>query len=103
MRNILEELYFGSIHKNFELFGNNPAYIESSQLKEINHEKLLKTLNEYEKDRFEKYLVADRDLKEIENYNTFVYAFRLGAMFMTEVFKSADRDAAWSEADGNRN
>ena len=28
MRNILEELYYGSIHKNFELYGNSPAYIE---------------------------------------------------------------------------
>ncbi|MCL2851651.1 MAG: hypothetical protein FWE20_01265 [Defluviitaleaceae bacterium] len=85
MKNILEELYFGSIDKNFELYGNNPDYVESAQLKEINHEKLVAALNESEKERFEKYLVADRDLKEIEQYNTFTYAFKLGVLLMTEV------------------
>gem|GEM_PF-6011587 len=68
---------------------------KSVQLKEINHEELMETLNESEKDRLEKYLIADNDLKEIESYNTFAYAFRLGALLMTEVFtgtRRADND-----------
>ena len=86
MKSILEELYFGSIHQNFELHAKDPAYAEASQLKEINYEKLLDMLNESEKERFEKFLDADGELKGIEHYNTFTYAFKFGALLMIEIF-----------------
>jgi len=86
MRSILEELYFGSVHRNFEPYSKSSDYIESTQLKEINYDKLMAVLNESEKERFEKYLEADGDLKGIEHYNTFTDAFKLGELLMVEVF-----------------
>ncbi|MCL2618723.1 MAG: hypothetical protein FWD98_06700 [Defluviitaleaceae bacterium] len=71
---------------NSELPAKYPAYAEANEMKEINHEKLLATLNESERDHFEKFLEADGELKGIEHYNTFAYAFRLGALLMMEIF-----------------
>jgi len=86
MNSILEELYFGNIHKNFELYCKSPDYVEASQMKEINYEKLLAMLDDSEKERFENYLCVDKELKGIEHYNTFTYAFKLDVLLMAEVF-----------------
>ena len=86
MSRTFEDMYFKSIQPNFELYSKNPEYIEAAQLKEINYNELTDTLNESEKKRFEKFLDADGNLKEIEYYNTFTYAFKLGALLMVEIF-----------------
>ena len=86
MQNILEELYFGNVHQNSELYANNSAYAEAVQLKKINYENLLTTLNESEKELLEKYLAADAELKELQHFSIFTYAFRFGSLLMTEIF-----------------
>ena len=91
MKNILERLYFETVHQNHELYAKDPAYADASQLKESNYEKLLDTLNEPEKEWFEKFLEADGELRGIEHYNTFTYAFRLGALLMIEIFAGRDQ------------
>ncbi|MCL2851840.1 MAG: hypothetical protein FWE20_02220 [Defluviitaleaceae bacterium] len=95
MQNILEKLYFAMGHQNSELHAKDPDYIENLQLKEVNYEKLLAMLNEEEKDRFEKFLIADKDLKEADDYNTFLYAFKLGALLVIEIF--TDKHQAMGE------
>ena len=95
MKNILERLYFESAHHNYKLYAKDPAYADASQLKESNYEILLDMLNDPEKERFEKFLEADGELKGIEHYSTFTYAFRFGTLLMIEIF--ADRDQVTEE------
>ena len=86
MPSIIEELYFANIHLNSGLQAKDPTYAEAARLKELNYEELLAALNESEKERFEKFLDADGDLRGIEQYNTFTCAFRLGVLLMIETF-----------------
>jgi len=97
MRSILEELYFGNFHMNSGFNAKDPTYVEAVQLKDINYEKLMATLNGSEKEWFEKFLEADEDLKGIENYYTFTRAFKLGVLLMTEVFTNTGQATGENE------
>ena len=86
MRSVIEDLYFGTIRPGVDLSSQNPSYTEAARLEEANYAKLLDMLDEPKKEMLEKFLDAEGELKGKQHYNTFTYAFKLGAMLMIEVF-----------------
>jgi len=86
MSSIIEKLYHGDIHHDFWLDSKNPTYQKATRLKGKVYEKLLDTLNEEQKELFEKYIDATDELAEIVQYDIFTHAIKFSAVFMTEAF-----------------
>ena len=55
-----------------------------------NEEKLLETLNEQEKDLFDKYKACQYEMTQITECQTFIKGFKLGARFIMACFENGD-------------
>ena len=86
---ILEELYYGNIRPDIRFYGKDSPFVELARLREKNREKLLESLNESEKEIFEKFTDAQAEIDSIVRYEKFTYGFRLGALLMADVFTGA--------------
>ena len=70
---VLEDLYMGNIHSR--------ALNEAVKAGDA----LLDTLTEKQKEQFEAYMTAQREVNVLTDCETFIYAFRLGAKIMMDV------------------
>lgn len=86
MQALLEELYDGNIYFTDRDHSTDARYAEAEYFIKINHEKLMETLNESQKERLEKYSDARDEMEAMERYSTFIQAVKFGALFMAEVF-----------------
>ena len=78
MRSILEELFYGNICPNTDCRSHDK---ETKQLMGYNanhHDNLLSTLNDQQKEIFEKFDDCYNELTDINEREIFAYAFRLG-------------------------
>lgn len=87
---ILEELYYGNIRPDVKFYGKDSPFVELARLREKNADNLLKTLNEDEKEIFEKFKAAQSEIDDITHYQKFAYGFKLGVLLMSEAFISED-------------
>ena len=99
MSSIFEELYYGNIHPYDRVYSQDSHYSRLAQLKRINYEKLVATLDESEKDLLEKYIEAEFEQNGIVCYDTFTYAIKLGIMLMAETFAGAGQVTGYGKAD----
>lgn len=83
---ILEELFFGNIQPDTKFYDKDSPFVQLAKLRERNRESLLATLNENEKDLFEKFTDAQAEIDDITRYQKFTYGFRLGVALMAEAF-----------------
>jgi len=88
--NILEELYYGNIRPDVKFYSKDSPFVELARLREKNRENLLKTLNEDEKEAFEKFDATQSEMDDITHYQKFTYGFRLGVLLMAETFTGKD-------------
>ena len=88
--NILEELYYGNIRPDVKFYGKDSPFVELARLREKNRENLLKSLNESEKETFEKFNDAQSEMGNMTHYQKFTYGFRLGVLLMAEAFTGKD-------------
>lgn len=86
MTSIIEELYYGNINPNERHYTSESPFMQAVQLRKINLDKLMGTLNEQEKELFEKYCGAHDEIEDITRYDTFTYALKFGVLLMAEVF-----------------
>lgn len=86
MQSVLEELYCGNIRPDARVYGQESPFVEAARLKSKNLEKLMATLDNSEKELFEKYCDAQGEIEEIARYDAFTYALKFGILLMTEVF-----------------
>ena len=87
MRNILEELFYGNVCPCDDGRCHNQETKQLMGYIADPHEKLLFTLNEQEKELFEKFNDCCNELTSINERDIFVYAFTLGARLMLEVMR----------------
>ena len=78
---ILEDLYMGDIH---------PSERSSQYSKALNEvvkagDTLIGSLTEKQKEQFEAYMSAQREVNVLTDCETFIYAFKLGAKIMMDV------------------
>jgi len=82
---VLEDLYMGNIHPSERRFKKGSQY--SRALNEVVKagDALNGTLTEKQKEQFEAYMTAQREVNMLTDCETFLYAFRLGAKIMIDV------------------
>ena len=87
---ILEELYYGNIRPDVKIYSKDSLFVESAHLREKNREILLESLNESQKETFEKFTDIQDEMDDISYYQKFTYGFKLGVMLMAEAFVGTD-------------
>ena len=82
---ILEDLYMGDIHPSERSFKKNSQYSRALNDVVKAGDALIGSLTEKQKEQFEAYMSAQREVNVLTDCETFIYAFRLGAKIMMDV------------------
>jgi len=85
-RSILEAMYYGSVRPNSRTYSEDSLFAELEQLKKRNYDDLTATLNDSEKETFEKYCDAQEELESITRFDLFTYALKFGILLMSKIF-----------------
>ena len=82
---ILEDLYLGDVRPSERSFKRNSQYAKALNDLVKAGDALTDTLTEEQKEMFEDYMTAQREVNVLTDCETFIYAFRLGAKIMIDV------------------
>ena len=82
---ILEDLYLGDVRPSERSFKRNTQYAKALDDLVKAGDKLTNTLTEKQKEMFEDYMTAQREVNVLTDCETFIYAFRLAAKIMIDV------------------
>ena len=82
---ILEDLYLGGVRPCERSFKRNSQYAKALDELVKAGDMLTETLTEKQKEMFEVYMTAQREVNVLTDCETFVYAFRLAAKIMIDV------------------
>ena len=82
---ILEDLYLGDVRPSERSFKRNTQYAKALDDLVKAGDALTDTLTEKQKEMFEDYMTAQREVSVLTNCETFIYAFRLAARTMIDV------------------
>ena len=82
---ILEDLYLGDVRPSERSFKRNSQYAKALDELVKAGDMLTETLTEKQKEMFEDYMTAQREVNVLTDCETFVYAFRLAAKIMIDV------------------
>ena len=82
---ILEDFYLGDVHPSERSFKRNTQYAKAlDELVRVG-DALTDGLTEEQKELFEDYMTAQREVNVLTDCETFIYAFRLAAKIMIDV------------------
>ena len=90
MRSILEELFYGNICPNTDCRGHDKETKQLMGYIANHHDNLLSTLNNQQKEIFEKFDDCYNELTDINEREIFAYAFKLGARIMLEILSNTE-------------
>ena len=79
---VLEDLYWGDVHPSERNFKKDSQALNEDVKA---GDAPLDTLTEKQKEQFEAYMTAQREVNVLTDCETFCYAFKLGAKIMTDV------------------
>ena len=82
---ILEDLYLGDVRPSERSFKCNSQYAKALDEVVRAGDALTDTLTEKQKELFEDYMTAQREVNVLTDCETFIYAFRLAAKIMIDV------------------
>ena len=82
---VLEDLYLGDIRPNERTFKRNTQYAKALDELVKAGDALTDGLTEEQKELFEDYMTAQREINVLTDCETFCYAFKLGAKIMMDV------------------
>ena len=84
---ILEEFWYGDITPTeYSRIENNASYKEALSLVTQQQERLKTTLNDEQKDLFERLLTANEEFSNIIELDCFKVGFKLGTRFTIEAY-----------------
>ena len=86
MRSVLEELYYGNIRPDSKFYEQDSPFVKAARVKSDSMDKLMASLDDVEKEFFEKYREAQGDIEGITRFDTFTYAIKFGVLLMVEIF-----------------
>ena len=82
---ILEDLYLGDVRPSERSFKRNTQYAKAlDNLVKVGDE-LTDTLTEKQKEMFEDYMTAQREVNVLTDCETFIYALRLAAKIILDI------------------
>ena len=87
---ILENLYLGDVHPSERSFKKDTQYSRALNEAVKAGDVLLGTLTEKQKEQFEAYMTAQREVNVLTDCETFCYAFKLGARIMLDVLTEGE-------------
>ena len=87
---VLEDLYVGNIHPGERSFKNSSQFSEALNEAMKTGDALTDTFTEKQKELFEDYMTAQREVNVLTDCETFIYAFRLGAKIMIDVLTDGE-------------
>ena len=82
---VLEDLYLGDIRPNERGFKRNSQYAKALDEVVRAGDALIDSLTEEQKELFEDYMTAQREVNVLTDCETFCLAFKLGAKIMLDV------------------
>ncbi len=82
---ILEDLYLGDVRPNERGFKRNSQYAKALDDLVKAGDTLMDNLTEKQKEMFEDYMTAQREVNVLTDCETFIYSFRLAAKIMIDV------------------
>ena len=82
---ILEGLYLGDVRPSERSFKRNSQYAKALDDLVKAGDALTDTLTEKQKEMFEDYITAQREVNVLTDCETFIYAFRLSAKIIIDV------------------
>ena len=82
---ILEDLYLGDVRPSERSFKRNSQYAKALDDLVKAGDALTDTLTEKQKEMFESYMTAQREINVLTDCETFIYAFRLAAKIIIDV------------------
>ena len=82
---ILEDLYLGDVRPSERSFKRNSQYAKALDDLVKAGDALTDTLTEKQKEMFEDYITAQREVNVLTDCETFIYAFRLSAKIIIDV------------------
>ena len=82
---VLEDVYLGDIHPSERGFKKDSQYAKALNDAVKAGDALIDTLTETQREQFEAYMTAQREVNVLTDCETFCYAFRLGAKIMMDV------------------
>ena len=85
MKGTLEELWHGNVSPQTDSRNNTPEMKQLMEYMARHHDDLLKSMNEEQKDIFERFDDCWSEYASLAEEAIFVYAFRLGAQMMLDV------------------
>ena len=85
---ILEEFWYGNINPMERPFQRQRRFDKAFRMLTKNEEKLLETLNEQEKELFDKFKTCYDEMIQITECQTFIKGFKLGARFVIACFEN---------------
>ena len=87
---ILEEFWYGNINPMERPFQRQRKFDKVFRLLTKNEEKLLETLNDQEKELFDRFKACYDEMIQITECQTFIKGFKLGARFTMACFENED-------------
>ena len=82
---ILEDLYLGDIHPNERSFRRNNQYARALEEVVKAGDALTDTFSEKQKELFEDYMAAQREVNVLTDCETYCLAFKTGAKILLDV------------------
>jgi glutamyl/glutaminyl-tRNA synthetase len=82
---ILEDLYLGDVRPSERSFRRNSQYAKALDDLVKAGDALTDTLTEKQKEMFEDYMTAQREVNVLTDCETFIYSFRLASRIMIDV------------------
>ena len=82
---VLEDLYLGDIRPSDRSFKRNSQYAKALDEVVKAGDALTDGLTDEQKELFEDYMTAQREVNVLTDCETFIYAFRLAAKIMIDV------------------
>jgi hypothetical protein len=82
---ILEDLYLGDVRPSERSFKRNSQYAKALNEVVKAGDALTNTFTEKQKEMFEDYMTAQREVNVLTDCETFIYSFRLAAKIMIDV------------------
>ena len=82
---ILEDLYIGNVRPGERMFKRNSQYAKALDETVKAGDALTASLSVEQKEFFEKYMTAPREVNILTDCETFCYGFKVGAKIMLDV------------------
>lgn len=82
---IIEDLYLGDVRPSERSFRRNSQYAKALDDLVKAGDTLTDTLTEKQRETFEDYMTAQREVNMLTDCETFIYSFRLAAKIMIDV------------------